>query len=190
MFLRSMCPNQCYFGVPSGRNVMKSMVIVIAFGLLVSIENTYAGQSSSVVASHSKTSIVSTSGDINVLVEIRTHEVYIGKASDPRPTIFHSSCTYSKIPCSVVDELTIMVGKTPLVVPRSAFCDLADLNNAEIDITASKSVLTLYGGDASESYIAKIEFNAEEVVRRSLTSAIEPSQPLEETTYHSVVVGD
>jgi hypothetical protein len=82
------------------------------------------------------------------------------------------------------------VNGNPLFVPRSVFCDLADLNKAEIKASESQSILTLYGGDASESYIAKIEFDATQVKRRTLSSGMSPDKPLQETIYHIVVVGD
>jgi len=66
----------------------------------------------------------------------------------------------SRYPCSVVDRIEIVVNGHALFVPRSLFCVLADLNTAEIDVNKRSSVLRLDGGDAAESFILKIEFDA------------------------------
>lgn len=137
-----------------------------------------------------ETLILATVGSLDVQVKIKTHEVQIGKASDERPSIIRSSCTYSKYPCSLVDYIDIAVGGNALFVPRSVFCDLADLNRAEVKEGAEGVILTLYGGDASESYIVKIEFDESSVRRRIFSSAISPDYPLQETTYHVQVLGD
>jgi hypothetical protein len=65
---------------------------------------------------------------------------------------------------------------------------LADLNTAEIGIGATETMLTLNGGDASESYFVKITFDAERVKSRRLFSSIAPNKPLQETTYQLVII--
>jgi hypothetical protein len=52
------------------------------------------------------------------------------------------------------------------------------------------SVLTLAGGDASESYVVTIEFDGEDVRRRTLASALAPKRLLEDTRYYTVVLKD
>jgi hypothetical protein len=49
--------------------------------------------------------------------------------------------------------------------------------------------VTLYGGDASESYIVKIEIDSTGINRWTLSSALAPDKPLEERTYHLVGIG-
>ena len=142
------------------------------------------------VVPNGETVIVAKSAKLNVRVKIITHEVDIGKPSDKRPEVNRSSCTYSRYPCSIVDGIDISVNDKPLFVPRSVFCDLADLINAEVRIEQNKSILTLIGGDASESYIVKIEFDKDRIKRRSLAPGEAPNEPLQETTYHEVIIGD
>jgi hypothetical protein len=154
------------------------------------LASAHADQASTRVASQGETLIVATAGKLKADVRIKTHLVQIGKPSDPRPAAIESSCTYSKYPCSIVDRLDVTVNGAPIFVPRSAFCGLADLNTAELKPVDKGAILTLNGGNASESYIAKIEFDAAHVKRRILSSAMEPNQPLEETIYHLAVVGD
>ena len=123
---------------------------------------------------------------MKVQVKIHTHEKQIGKPSDPVPSVVTSNCTYSKYPCSIVDRIEIIVNGHPLLVPRSAFCDLADLNTADISISNRRSTLRIEGGDGAESFILKIEFDAEGVKRRTVEGG-ESGQISEETNYHLVV---
>jgi hypothetical protein len=142
------------------------------------------------IASKGETVIVATSAKLNVRVKILTHEVEIGKPRDKRPDLTRSSCTYSRYLCSIVDGIDIAVSGKPITVPRSVFCDLADLNSAEIRIEQNESILTLTGGDASESYIVKIVFDTERVKRKTLSSGMTPNEPLQETTYQKVILRD
>lgn len=57
---------------------------------------------------------------------------------------------------------------------------------AEADIVCE--MLLLNGGDASESYGVKIRFNARRVISRTVVSSLDADKPLEETTYHEVVL--
>lgn len=142
------------------------------------------------VASSGETAVRGKVGKHTVVVFIKTHEVPIGQPTEARPPVIESNCTYSKYPCSIVDHVKILWNGRALFVPRSAFSDLADLGNAELEVSEKGSVLTLYGGDASESYIAKVEFNASRVKRRTLASGMSPSKPLQETIYYVVTLGD
>jgi hypothetical protein len=147
-------------------------------------------QQSQPVAAKGETVIVAKSAKLSVRVKIITHQVNIGKPSDERPEVVHSSCTYSRYPCSIIDGIDITVNGKPLFMPRSVFCDLADLNRAKVRIELNKSILTLTGGDASESYIATIEFDKDRIKHRSLAPGEAPNEPLQETTYHEVIIGD
>jgi hypothetical protein len=168
------------------RQILKIVVclqILLAAGL-----HAATVQQSKPVASKGVTVIAAKSDKLSVRVKIITHEVDIGKPSDKRPEVNRSSCTYSRYPCSIVDGIDISVNGKPLFVPRSVLCDLADLNTAEVRIEQNKSILTLTGGDASESYIVKIEFDKDRIKRRSLAPGEGlPNEPLQETIYHKVI---
>jgi len=142
------------------------------------------------VASQGETLVAATAGNLNVQIIIITHELQIGKPSDGKPSVTQSSCTYSRYPCSIVERIEITVNGNSLFIPRSVFCDLADLNNAEVITGENEAVLTLYGGDASESYMVKIEFDSDKVKRRILSSAIFPDKPLQKTIYSAQVLED
>jgi hypothetical protein len=91
---------------------------------------------------------------------------------------------------SRVERIEIMVGGKQIFVPRSVFLELFDLYNAEIRLGPKKVVLALDGGDASESYWVKIEFDAKQVKRRTSGSGMLPGKVGEETIYHQLVLKD
>jgi hypothetical protein len=150
----------------------------------------YALPPSVPVKPQGETVIAATISKQNIQVNIKTHEVQIGKPSEGRPLVNQSGCTYSKYPCSLVDHIDIAVDGNALYVPRSVFCDLADLNKAEVKSGDQGPLLILYGGDASESYIVKIVFDADNVHSKIISSAMLPDQPLQETKYYVQVLGD
>jgi hypothetical protein len=57
-------------------------------------------------------------------------------------------------------------------------------NEAKLRAGTPTSVLMISGGDASESYIARIEFDSERVKRLTLASAFTPDKPAQVTTYY------
>lgn len=164
--------------------------LFIGLVALLITSSVVAAQSTAEVASSGETIVSTTTGKLSVQAMIKTHEMQIGKPSDVRPAEGESSCTYSKYPCSIVDRLGITVNGRSLFVPRSAFCDLADLTRAEIKVSDSQAVLVLHGGDASESYIVRITFDSAGVIRRTFSSATSPALLLQETDYHTQVLGD
>ncbi len=141
-----------------------------------------------VIASKGETVIVAKSAKFNVHVKIRTHEVQIGKPGVKIPDVIRSSCSYSQYPCSIVDYVDIFVNDKRIFVPRSVFCDLADLNTGEVKIEQKKAMLILIGGDASASLIVRIEFDEERVNRRVAFSGMLPDEPSQETTYHMPIL--
>ncbi len=135
------------------------------------------------VSSSGMTSVNASFGHTNISVKIKTHEIDIGKPSDGRPDKISSNCTYSRYPCSNVDDLEISVNGSNLFVARSVFADLADL----IGVTLQQNrrgqfVLTLGGGDASESYSVEVTFDGKLVRQRALISN-EGRQVMQKTTY-------
>jgi hypothetical protein len=134
------------------------------------------------VKSTGETTITAKYTSMIIQVKIGTHEVDIGKPSDGHPDVMRSNCTYSRYPCSIVDYIDISVNGKPLFVPRSVFSDLADLNQAKIHADKDGATLILNGGDASESYIMKVSFNAKNIKSRTLIDG-EFDEVMQETTY-------
>ena len=123
----------------------------------------------------------------NVLVELVTHEVQIGQPSDPEPKEINSNCTYSRYPCSILDSLRISVKGKEIDVPRSVFCDLADLSKGVVRRVGPKYVLTLEGGDAAGSFIVEVQFDRTGVTKRTISPGEAADEPSEVTIYHRVV---
>ena len=85
----------------------------------------------------------------------------------------------------VIQSLRIDVNGSPIFVPRSAYADLLAVREAEVLVTDRVGILRLRGGDASESYLARIEFDKAMVKRRAIFNpALSERKPLQETTYY------
>jgi hypothetical protein len=83
----------------------------------------------------------------------------------------------------VVQSLKIKVNGREIFVPRSAYADLVWVGTAELTVAKSKASLKVTGGDASESYYVRIEFDAKAVRSRSVYSGLIPEKPVEQTRY-------
>ena len=129
------------------------------------------------IAQEGRTGVVAELGKTAVLVTITTAKVPMHGA---RP----SSCTSSREPCSIVNALEILVDEKHVFVPRSVLARLSDLNTGEIAPNGTGWILKLTGGDASESYIAAIEFDRQRVTGMRVSGGIMPDKPLEETVFH------
>ncbi|HFF3760345.1 hypothetical protein [Stenotrophomonas forensis] len=105
-------------------------------------------------------------------------------ADDPRYVV----CEGAR-PCKGVQSLQIRVNGAALVVPRSAYFDLADLSSATIDLSPKGGSLMLQGGDASESYNVRIRFSKNRVLSREIFVGTSQDDLLEETTYHEASIG-
>jgi hypothetical protein len=115
-----------------------------------------------------------------------THQLSIGSASDLPPKRRTSSCTYSRIPCALVDTVELKVDNRDVFVPRSVVADLSDVNTARLRLLArGRFELVLHGGDASEAYEAHIVFDRQRVLERTIVAG-EAGVPSEHTNYFDV----
>lgn len=135
------------------------------------------------IASKGTTVVDAAFGKIQVSVKITTREVDIGKPSDPRPEKILSSCTYSRVPCSLIDYMEISVNGNSMFVARSVYADLADVSVANLrQRKKNQFVLILSGGDASEGYSVEITFDKNAVKQRVFISGLD-GLVLQRTTY-------
>lgn len=135
------------------------------------------------VASQGVTDVTAAFGKTQISVKITTHEVEIGKPSDKWPQKKLSSCTYSRFPCSLVDYVEISVNGNTLFLARSVYADLADVVEASLrQNKKGQFVLTLGGGDASESYTVEAEFDGN-LVRQRIFMSNEAGQIMQKTIY-------
>jgi len=166
-------------------NMLLCFWIIMIFGL-----SAEAGPQRTPIAPDGETIIKFASKKLDVQVVVKTHEVQIGKPTEKIPDIIRSSCTYSRYPCSIVDSIDITVNGKPIIVPRSVFCDLADLYVVEIEIEKKNVFMKFFGGDASESCNVIIESDADRVKRRTIVGNELPdsNNKLQETIYYRQVL--
>jgi hypothetical protein len=91
---------------------------------------------------------------------------------------------------SLVQRIEIIVNGDRIVVPNSAMYGLVSPLEASLRVASPLSVLTIVGGDTSESYVVKIEFDSKRVRRKIVASGIMPDKPTEITTYHLHILKD
>lgn len=136
---------------------------------------------------------VSSSGTTTVTMSVNGKELkaliqtmVVPKAAISSPEQQFAQCTSSRIPCILTSEIKLLDGASEVFVPRRAYADLGDIFSAELTMSNGLFVLTIRGGDASEAYIAKLEFNKDRVIRRTLYSAEGTAHPVEVSQFFMV----
>jgi len=108
-------------------------------------------------------------GKVLVDAKIEAHEIDIGPPSTEMPKENRTNCTYSRFPCSTVDDLDIKVNGNEISVARSVFGDLGDISSALLSRkTKDQFLLILGGGDASKSFSVEILFTNRRVLERDI----------------------
>lgn len=101
-----------------------------------------------------------------------------------------AQCTYSRVPCSLTEQVRVLIDGSEVFIPRSAYADLGDITTAEFALSDKQVTLTIKGGDASESYIAKLLFGKDGLSERRLYSGEDDQHPLQVTHYYQVSTAD
>lgn len=168
------------------KRIMKGFIYLCAF----IVPGVHAGIIDDVMLHGTKivprglTTLTAHSATLKVRVVFKTHTVDIGKPSDVIPKVKILPCTYSRYPCSPVDDIAIFVDGKAIDVPDGAYRDLADADAAKITLMNKNATLTIVGGDASMSYIATVQFDERHVTRTTWASGLAPDKVLRETIYH------
>jgi len=163
--------------------IFVSSILMLAVSVAIAAKK----DDSIIVAPQGETELVTKFGSLNVQAKIHTHQVETGQKQSTGGNL---ACTYSRSPCSVVDQLSISVNGKSLFIPKSLFLDIADINKMEVIRHGGELYLMIHGGDASEGYNLRIIFDGERIKQRILASALSPDEMLQETTYHRQVLGD
>lgn len=136
---------------------------------------------------------VSSSGTTTVTMSVNGKELkalietmVVPKAAASSPEQHFAQCTSSRTPCILTSQIKLLDGASEVFVPRGAYADLGDIFSAELTTSKGLFVLTIRGGDASEAYIAKLEFNKDRVIRRTLYSAEDTADPVEVSQFFMV----
>ncbi|MCU1063050.1 hypothetical protein [Stenotrophomonas maltophilia] len=96
-------------------------------------------------------------------------------------------CGGTTSPCREVTHLELRVDGRPVPVAYSVYRDLFDLHRGTLKADAGGGVLDLQGGDASESYNARIRFDAQRVLSRQVYAGTAQDDLLQETVYYEVI---
>jgi hypothetical protein len=140
------------------------------------------------VAHSGKTSISALLGKTKAEAVFRTSTVQISGTGEKNRRFVQ--CTYSRTPCSLTEQVRILLDGNEVFVPRSAYADLGDISTAELTMIDGKMMLTIKGGDASESYVARLLFGKEGLSERRLYSGEDVEHPLEICHYFQVSTVD
>ena len=84
---------------------------------------------------------------------------------------------------TVVHEITVTRQNLRVFVPRSAFADLANPQEAELSIVDSHKEVIVRGGDEGSGYECRIVLVADQVIRRIISSRTFPENYKEVTEY-------
>jgi hypothetical protein len=145
-----------------------------------------SGRSGGIFATAStkgRTTMAARFGATRIVVTMVAHEIAIGTPSDSPPMHPMNACTYSHMPCSLVDLLEIHVQGREIDLPRSVFADWSDVWTMRLRrLRSGRYRLRMDGGDASEGYWVDVTFDSQRVLER--TRAWGEGQQIEERTIY------
>lgn len=89
----------------------------------------------------------------------------------------------AECPRLAVIELEVRVGADNIFVPRSAFADLGSPNRISLMTRKSGFDIVVHGGDAANSYVARLRFSKLEIKSRRVESGEFRDSAWENTTF-------
>jgi hypothetical protein len=137
-----------------------------------------------------ETKVSASIGKTKIVAILRTSTVDIGTPTAVDKTRRFAQCTYARFPCVLTGRISILVNESEIFIPRSAYSDLGDISSVEVSPSGNVFTLTVKGGDASESYIARLVFDKERVLERRLYSGEDPQHATEVSRYYLVGAAD
>jgi len=163
-------------------------ITLIGIVLLISCQIGEPQGQSSKVASSGLTRVTATLGKARAEALFRTSVVEVSVSGEERRKFVQ--CTYSRLPCSLTENVQVLLAGKEVFIPRSAYSDLGDISAAEFGVVNSSIILTIKGGDASEAYIAVLTFNEQRLIERRLYSGEDAKHPLEISHYYQPTTAD
>jgi hypothetical protein len=138
------------------------------------------------VALRGVTTVAAVAGGADVVVTIKTRPPWGSEKGTQPDSSEVSLCSGPVRLCSFVESLDIRMGGKTVEVPRSAICNLVEVHWAELSVGAKRSTLTFTAGDASTSYVVKIQFDQKMVRHRTVAPGEFEEHVMEETTYYEL----
>lgn len=165
-------------------NFVKNLWIIFILCCQLCFTQSYA----LTIAPSGETTVSATLGKMKADVIFRTSIVHISDTEEKNRRFVQ--CTYSKIPCSLTERIRLLLDGNEVFIPRSAYSDLGDVSIAEFTMSGGKMMLTIKGGDASESYIAVLLFDKSGLLERRFYSGEDTEHPLEVSHYFQINTAD
>lgn len=145
------------------------------FGVLVSLFCIVNASASELLAS----------GENALRKKIRGREVEVRVFVDS-----YSGCLTAQSGGRGARSLQLSVDGKIVEGPFGSTIDFPDVSRVQLDsgTVGSEFVLTIFGGDASQGYFAKIHFTADRVTRADFFVAASPANPIESRIYRRIIV--
>jgi hypothetical protein len=159
----------------SGRLILLAIWMSAAMGA-------NAAEESSDVAPEGEASLSLSTAKASVEIKLKNRRIE-GDLSQSEKLLLAPDCPLGVPPCSLLEEINIGVSGRALPVPRSVFRGLPNVRAVKLTTHGPLFRMTLRGADASESYLVRIEFNQSRILKRQISSALAPTDFLEETIY-------
>lgn len=137
------------------------------------------------IAQSEDTSLLAVSDNMKVSVLIRA-----ATRNSESSCVFQGGRRSNKKLTTILHKLKISANEKALFVPLSVYADLIDPRQADIKIDGSEGILSIYGGDGSDSYFIRVYFDATKIYRRLYYSALIPNEPTQDTSYLLRVLKD
>lgn len=84
---------------------------------------------------------------------------------------------------NAIEKIRVAIDERQIMIPRSAFSDLAGVRRAALRARSDDVVLIIEGGQTSSGYRAELTFDAGELVMRIVRSRTFPDEVSETTIY-------
>ncbi len=96
------------------------------------------------------------------------------------------------IPKRLIDDIKLRIGAALIDIPKTAFCDLADIQVMSLRVLESESTVSVWvrGGDGAGGYRARLEVVDGAIARRSITHFNPDGEFVEETVKFASWCGD
>lgn len=164
---------------------MRAALVILLTALMAAAQaatTTYAGRKAWIIKGAGTTTATIRLGGEMLTVEIHTWQVPVNAddSNAPRP---YTQCTYTQNPCSITDWIHVRLGGKTIWVGSFAIAGMGDMHYLAVSGSPSRFVLYIGGGDAADSYDARLIFKNQNLVER-IVYGLDSKQPFEVSHYY------